>query len=52
MIACFANIDDHHCRFNLSFYNESEGPGGSMSEVVVGPGWLNELGSCRVRVAQ
>ena len=29
-----------------------EGPGGSMSQVVVRPGWLNELGSCRARVAQ
>ena len=27
-------------------------PGGSVSKVVVGSGWLSELGSCRARVAQ
>ena len=28
-------------------YDYCWGPGGSMSQVVVGPWWLNELGSCR-----
>ena len=29
-----------------------KGPGGSMSQVVEGPGWLNELGGCMAWVAQ